>query len=232
MALYSYQKDLRRNLFFSWSFNPVRLFSFGALGFGIFTLAYLAFNFFVTSASSLPLTLISSKNTVPSLEEEAVLGVKENQVWNRFYLNIPKLGIERARVVTDVESDKKAIYFPILNYALAHYKGTAYPGSEGDVFIYGHSILPIFYNPKDYLSIFSKLHELQNGDQIEVFWGEKKFVYMVFASEIVSPQSLDAISFKKEGEKTMTLMTCNPPGTYFKRLLVKTKLVSLNSEPF
>lgn len=234
MALYSYQKDFQRNNYFSLSVNPLKLFSFIATSLGFLSLAYLAFNFSLIYQKSTPLSLIASKNTVSEPVKGMVLGAKGEgkEVIDRFYVSIPKLGIEKARVITNVESDKKDIYFPILNYALAHYKGTVYPGEEGDSFIYGHSVLPLFYNNKDYLSIFSKLHELQSGDEVEVFWGEKKFVYMVFDSEIVSPENLDAINFSKVGEKTLTLMTCNPPGTFFKRLLVKTRLISLNSEPF
>lgn len=238
MALYSYQKGEVGLKSQSFNFNFFRQFlSAVSLILGSVVLVYLFLNLslFPFKADT-PLSLVAAKNEQGNFlnadKNGQVLGITDQIVWDRFYLSIPKLGIEKARVITNVDSDKKESYFPILSYATAHYKGTSYPGEEGNVFIYGHSVLPIFFNKNNYLSIFSKNHELQSGDQVEVYWGEKKFVYMIYESKVVSPENLDVLDFKKSGEKTLTLMTCNPPGTYFKRLLVNAKLISQTIEPF
>jgi len=64
-----------------------------------------------------------------------------------FYnLSIPKLGIEDAVVAIGGED---------LNQHLVQYPGTALPGHLGNAVIFGHSILPRFYDPKKYISIFS-----------------------------------------------------------------------------
>ena len=66
----------------------------------------------------------------------------ENNVPEFFYLSIPKLRIKDALVETNA---------PSLNpdEALGHYTGTALPGEVGNAFIYGHSVLPWFYNPRN-----------------------------------------------------------------------------------
>lgn len=228
MSLYSYQKETYQKPL---SFNPLKLASIMLLMSGLALLGYITWTFVSLGVFtkndlvSSSLSLLASKNLGDTPQ---VLSAKDTQkvIWDRFYLSIPKLGIEKARVTTDVESDKKEIYFPILSNSLAHYKGTSYPAEFGDVFIYGHSILPVFFDPKNYISIFSTIHTLQSGDEIDVYWGEEKFVYLVYESVTVDPESLDAINFKDSEDKTLTLMTCSPPGTFLKRLLVRSRLVN------
>ena len=76
-----------------------------------------------------------------------------------YTVSIPKLKIENATVAIGGEDLSKSII---------HYPGTALPGKRGNSALFGHSILPIFYNPKDYLSIFSLLPTLKKGDEIFV----------------------------------------------------------------
>ena len=77
-----------------------------------------------------------------------------------FYnLSIPKLKIEDAVVAIGGED---------LSKSLVQYPGTALPGKNGNAVIFGHSILPIFFNPKNYMAIFSTLPTLKNGDEIYI----------------------------------------------------------------
>ena len=70
-----------------------------------------------------------------------------------FYtISIPKLKIENATVAIGGEDLAKS---------LIQYPGTALPGKAGNAVIFGHSILPIFYNPKNYIAIFSTLPTLK-----------------------------------------------------------------------
>jgi len=63
-----------------------------------------------------------------------------------FYnLSIPKLGIEDAVVAIGGED---------LNQHLVQYPGTALPGHLGNAVIFGHSILPRFYDPKNIFLFF------------------------------------------------------------------------------
>jgi len=79
-----------------------------------------------------------------------------------FYnISIPKLRIDNAVVAIGGED---------LNEHLIQYPGTALPGRRGNAVIFGHSILPRFYDPKRYISIFSLLHTLEMGDPIYVYY--------------------------------------------------------------
>ncbi len=139
-----------------------------------------------------------------------------------FYVTIPKLGIERAHAKTNSEDLSPSTY-------LGHYKGSAVPGEPGNAFIYGHSVLPIFYNPKNYKSIFSTLGKLVPGDEITIEVNNKKLVYKVEGKENLKPELVDPLQNFKPGylkESTLILMTCTPPGTKLERLLVKAVLVN------
>src|SRR5688572_23784015 len=59
-----------------------------------------------------------------------------------YTITIPRLKIDQAVVAIGGED---------LSKSLIQYPGTALPGKRGNSAIFGHSILPIFYNPKDYI---------------------------------------------------------------------------------
>ncbi len=63
-----------------------------------------------------------------------------------YTLSIPKLKIQEAQVLVGSED---------LSKSLIQYTGTGYPGDYGNAVIFGHSVLPYFFNPKDYKTIFS-----------------------------------------------------------------------------
>ena len=71
-----------------------------------------------------------------------------------YTISVPKLKIDSASVAIGGED---------LNKSLIQYPGTALPGKRGNSVIFGHSILPIFYNPKNYISIFSLLPTCKKG---------------------------------------------------------------------
>ncbi len=234
---YRYEKHYRYDR--SFSFKPLietlfaRKKSLGGftlvLG-GVFILSYLTFYYssYILATSDLGTVspLVKAKNDFTDYSQE-VLGksVETSLVYQNFTLSIPTLKIADAIVTTNVVSDKKEAYMPVLEESIAHYKGTSLPGQEGDSFLYGHSVSPRFFNTNDYITIFSTLHKLKIGDQVSVKYGDKEFKYEVEEIEIVDPKDLEVLDKTGEGDKTMTLMTCSPPGVPLKRLLVSTKLV-------
>jgi sortase A len=134
-----------------------------------------------------------------------------------YTISIPKLRISEA-VVTIGGDD--------LSHSLIHYGGTANPGEPGNGVIFGHSTLPQFYNPKSYNSIFSLLPTLRNGDEIMVSFDGITYKYQVYDYYEVSPDQIDILE-QQYNKKDLTLVTCTPPGTYWRRGIVKAKLVSL-----
>jgi len=138
-----------------------------------------------------------------------------------FLLDIPKLNIENALVETNSTN---------LNPEdiLGHYKGSALPGNPGNSFIYGHSVLPWFFNPKNYKTIFSTLDNLKAEDNIYITFNGKKHTYKVELTETKEPENVfPTENYKPDylNESTITLMTCWPAGTRAKRLMVRAVLI-------
>jgi LPXTG-site transpeptidase (sortase) family protein len=150
-------------------------------------------------------------------------GIEQTQTYPKFfYLSIPRLKIEDALVETNSLS-----LSPDNN--LGHYRGSAVPGDIGNAFIYGHSVLPWFFNPKNYKTIFSTLDHLQVGDTISIKYGDKNLTYKVESEEVMPTAQVDPLAeFKPKylNESTITLMTCWPAGTKAKRYLVRAVLIS------
>ncbi len=131
-----------------------------------------------------------------------------------YFLSIPKLDIKDARVVVGGED---------LSKSLVHYQPQTLPGQYGNSVIFGHSTLPQLYNKKDYKTIFTYLPSLEKGDLIEVRINEVTYQYQVYDMFVVNPDEVWVLNQQKDGSY-LTLITCVPPGTYLKRLVVKAKL--------
>ena len=134
-----------------------------------------------------------------------------------FTISVPKLKIENAVVETNAKNLSP-------DESLGHYKGSGLPGEPGNAFIYGHSVLPFFYNPKNYKTIFSTLGNLETGDEIIIEYDGERIVYVVETKEVLAPEKIDPLAeFKPKylNEPTLELMTCWPAGTKSKRLLVR-----------
>ena len=132
-----------------------------------------------------------------------------------YTISIPKLDIENAGVTLIGED---------LSKSLVHYGGTALPGNNGNGVIFGHSILPQFYNPKNYMAIFSTLHTLEKGDQILTTIDNITYQYQIIDMFEVAPKDIWVLE-QTFDDKYLTLITCTPPGTYLRRLIVKAKLI-------
>ena len=138
-----------------------------------------------------------------------------------FYnLTIPKLRIDNALVGIGGED---------LSKSLIQYPGTALPGKEGNTVIFGHSILPLFYNPKSYMAIFSTLPTLKIGDQISVNYDGVSYIYKVETMFEVHPTDIQVLE-QDNSDSFLTLVTCVPPGDPRdpRRLIVRARIVPLS----
>lgn len=134
-----------------------------------------------------------------------------------YSLSIPKLKIDSAAVKIGGED---------LAESLIHYPGTALPGKRGNAVVFGHSILPIFNNPKNYLSIFTMLPTLDNGDLIYINYDEVFYTFRVEEMFEVLPTDLQVLD-QDDTDSFITLVTCVPPGDPRdpKRLIVRARVV-------
>ncbi len=131
-----------------------------------------------------------------------------------YFLSIPKLGIAEA-VVTTTDYD--------LSNHLVHYGGTNLPPDLGNAVIFGHSTLPQLFNPKDYKTIFANAYKLQVADTINVRIDNISYIYKIKTIRVVDPS--DTTIFAQSLDNSyLTLVTCTPPGTTWKRLVIKSTL--------
>ncbi len=159
--------------------------------------------------------VVIDESIVESLkEEEKVEELKD------FKLIIPIIDIE-APLIFDVDGSDEEIYDKVLEHGVAQMAGTKKPGEKGNIFIFGHSC---FYKdqPGEYKNIFRKLDQLKEGDKIILSSEDKEYIYDVFGSKIINSEDLSVLDPTPENleDETLTLMTCWPPCTTIKRLVV------------
>jgi sortase A len=133
-----------------------------------------------------------------------------------YSLSIPKLGIEDARVQIGGED---------MMENLVQYPGTALPGQYGNSVIFGHSVLPQFFNPKNYKTIFSTLPTLKEGDEILIDFDGIRYRYLVRKMVEAKPEDVTILEQNYDSQ-WLSLITCVPPGTYLRRLIVRAQLVT------
>ncbi|MDZ4228438.1 MAG: sortase [Candidatus Levybacteria bacterium] len=134
-----------------------------------------------------------------------------------YLISIPKIKIEKAIVFT-ADND--------LTKHLVNYQGTGIPGKNGNAVIFGHSTLPQLFNPKDYKTIFANVYKLKNGDNIYATLNGVTYTYNIFKITVVDPEDSSAL-IQDYDNSYLTLVTCTPPGTTWKRLIVKARLESI-----
>jgi len=110
--------------------------------------------------------------------------------------------------------------------SLIQYPGTALPGKIGSTVVFGHSILPQFYNPEDYMAVFSTLPTLDAGDEIYIDYDGITFKYKVESLFEILPTDTQVLDQKLD-DSYLYLVTCVPPGHPLKprRLIVRARVV-------
>lgn len=135
-----------------------------------------------------------------------------------FYtISIPKINIIAA-VVSTADTD--------LTKHLVNFQGTSIPAKNGNAVIFGHSTLPQLFNAKNYKTIFANAYRLKNGDSIYVLINGVTYTYKIFKTVVVDPSDTSALQ-QDYNNSYLTLVTCTPPGTIWKRLIVKAKLETI-----
>jgi len=136
---------------------------------------------------------------------------------SKFGLYIPKIK-SNASVVADVNPYNEKEYVKALETGIAHAKGTVTPNKEGNVFLFAHSAVN-FYERNKYHVYFYLLNELKKDDEIFVSYNGIIYKYRVKEVKIVNRDEVKYLS-KYSDQDTLTLMTCYPAGTDWKRTIV------------
>jgi sortase A len=136
---------------------------------------------------------------------------------------IPKLNVE-VPVVFDVESIEEKVIQQKLEDGVVHYPITEKPGELGNGAIVGHSSNNIL-NKGKYKFAFLMLKKLEAGDTFYIHYNSKRYVYKVYESKIVEATEVSVLE-DTDRPATFTLITCDPPGTSAKRLIVRGEQIS------
>ena len=134
-----------------------------------------------------------------------------------FGIVIPKIGAN-AKIIKNVNPYNSFDYQLALTKGVAQAKGSAFPGENGNIFLFSHSSANLLETAR-YNSVFYLLSKLKKSDEIFIFYQNVKYKYKVSEIKIVDAKDVFYLNPKSE-VGTLTLMTCWPSGTTLKRLLV------------
>lgn len=173
----------------------------------------------------LPLEEEKQKRTlqVPNLDLE-IAPPDERIIIRSINKNIPVVQISTENLI---KRDWGALENDIqdaLRDGVVHFPGTANPGDEGNVVITGHSsYFP--WDPGRFKDVFADLHYVHEGDTVIVYHNQKKYEYVIYEITKVNPDQIEVLT--QEGENRLTLITCTPIGTNWRRLIVKARPVAV-----
>lgn len=143
--------------------------------------------------------------------------VSQGQIDKTYFISIPKAGVTNA-VVKTANGD--------LAKNLVQYNANSFPPNKGNNIIFGHSTLPQLFDPNNYKTIFANLYKVGPGDIINVKIDKVSYNYKVDSVTVVEPDDTSILS-QNFGESFITLITCTPPGTIWKRLIIRAKITNL-----
>lgn len=190
------------------------------LGMGTIAIALLMFSFFNERFVA---PFITPSRTVSSTPIIADPG--SGAVGNEPRIIIPKINVD-VPVVYDEPSIEEAAVQKALERGVLHYATTPSPGEKGNGVIFGHSSNNLL-NPGKYKFAFVLLSRLESGDTFMLEYEGKRYVYRVYEKKIVPPTDLSVLGATGR-PATMTLITCDPPGTVLNRLVVTAEQISPN----
>ena len=182
----------------------LRLIGYGFLFLGIFFIAKIYWP--VARAE------IIYKTLSPTSTKKEIVAIDPN-----FSIVIPKININ-TKVVKNVDPFDSKKYQLALTQGVAHAEGSALPGFPGNIFIFAHSASN-WYQANQYNAIFYLINKLDPSDQIDLYYQGSKYSYKVTDKKVVSSSEVNYLS-NQLNTNSLTLMTCWPPGTTLKRLVV------------
>jgi len=173
------------------------------------------FSYILTPAEeSTPIEVSSTDNAVTKTitkSTETIFVDKD------FGIYIPKIKAN-AKVISNVDPVDKEVYNSALQQGIAHAKGTSLPNQTGNTFLFAHSAVN-FYEQRKFNVYFYLLNELDPRDTIYISYNNDIYKYFVLETKIVDSTDTKYLG-KYMDEDTLTLMSCWPAGTDWKRIIV------------
>lgn len=141
-------------------------------------------------------------------------------------LIIPKINVD-VPVDYDVTALDDATVQVSLKDAIVHYKvpgADSLPGQNGNALFLGHSSNDVFAGG-DYKFALVLADRLEPGDTYYLHYNSVRYTYKVTEKKIINPDQVDQLITPRD-KPMATLITCTPPGTALKRLLVFAEQIS------
>lgn len=136
-----------------------------------------------------------------------------------FGIVIPKIDAN-APIVANVDPYDSNAYQQALAHGVAQAQGSGVPTDNKTMFLFAHASGDLLM-ARRYNSIFYLLNKMEADDEITIYYRNLPYTYHVTAVKTVAP---DAVNYLENTPDTdLILMTCTPPGTTWKRLLVFAK---------
>lgn len=141
------------------------------------------------------------------------------------FVKIEKIAVDVPMIWSQSENEKASL--KDLESGLSHFPKSAAPGENGNAIISGHSSNYVWAKG-DFNYIFKDLNNLEKGDTVRIKTIQKNgktifYKYQISEKFVTTPD--DEKIFVETENPTLTLSTCWPLGTNFKRLIVKAELV-------
>jgi LPXTG-site transpeptidase (sortase) family protein len=133
-----------------------------------------------------------------------------------FGIVIPKINVN-APIVEGVDPYSSFEYQRQLAKGVAQAAGTGLPDQERTMFLFAHASGDILM-ARRYNSVFYLLNKLAAGDQLVIYYRGAPYYYQITASKEVAADAVNYLETDQEND--LILMTCTPPGTTWRRLLV------------
>jgi LPXTG-site transpeptidase (sortase) family protein len=166
-----------------------------------------------------------SQDSFVSLDSDGYDPLRAREASLETILRIEKIGANAPVIWTNTQDED--VILEDLRRGVSHYYQSAAPGQVGNMIITGHSSNYV-WEKGDYNHIFRKLNNLENGDVISVHMKQKNGRNLLFNYEVSRKYVTvadDQTIFEDSKKPIMTLITCWPLGTDFRRLIVKAELI-------
>ncbi len=170
--------------------------------------------------------IITDTVKVDLAEADRVIAVQKEAdsygINSYFSVAVPKINAY-SNIIANVDTNNRDEYTKSLQNGVAHAKGTYFPGQGQDIFLFAHSTdSPV--NIARYNAVFYLLRKLEKGDKILIYFADRKYLYEVEEKRLTDANDTSWIT-STSGTERLLLMTCDPPGTTWRRLIVIAKPV-------
>lgn len=138
---------------------------------------------------------------------------------NHVYIPALRIG---APILTPKSTDDATVNADLLR-GVVRYPGTAEAGQKGNVFLTGHSSY-YWWVSTEFRNVFTLLPQVNPGDEIVIYNRGIRYTYRVTLEWEVGPNQTDVLD--PTPDPVVTLSTCVPIGTSYRRHIVRAKQVS------